>query len=127
MAKKVGRPTKYNPDVMLPKLEELAERGAFMESVPAELGISKQTMYDWANPESPKYQGQEFVDSLKEVEAGRDRWLADQLERHITGKSNGNSSALIFALKNTVGWRDRIETENKHEHKGDVNFTWGVE
>jgi hypothetical protein len=127
MARKVGRPTKYNPEVMLPKLKALAERGAFLEAIPAELGICKQTMHDWANPESPKYQGQEFVDAIKDVEAGRDQWLADQLERHITGKSEGNSSALIFALKNTIGWRDRIETENKHEHKGDVSFTWGTE
>jgi hypothetical protein len=127
MARKVGRPTKYNPDVMLPKLKALAERGAFLEAVPAELGITKETLHQWVNPESEYYQGKEFSDSIKEVEAGRDKWLADQLERHITGKSEGNSSALIFALKNTIGWRDRIETENKHEHKGDVSFTWGTE
>lgn len=125
MGKKVGRPTKYNPEVMLPILADLAKEGAFMEQVPHALGISKQTLYDWLNPEDGAYAGKAFVDAIKEVEASRDEWLAKRLRDQIDGKSDGNASALIFALKNTIGWRDRIETDNKHEHKTDVTFTWG--
>ena len=125
MARKVGRPTKYNPEVMLPILAELAKTGCFTEAIPHELGIHKQTMYDWINPEHGSFAGKEFVDAIKAIEAARDARLMRNLLEHIETEAPGNSSALIFALKNTTGWRDRIETENKHEVKGDVAFTWG--
>lgn len=125
MARKVGRPTKYDPVKMLPILQQLAEYGCFTEAIPAELGISKNTLYEWLNPDAPNYAGIEFGDAVKAVEAARDRRLMRNLLEHIETEAPGNSSALIFALKNTIGWRDRIETENKHEVKGDVAFTWG--
>lgn len=125
MARKVGRPTKYDPVKMLPILQQLAVEGCFTEAIPAKLGIAKLTLQSWCNPEASNYAGDDFLAAIKDVEAGRDRWLAERLRDQIDGKSEGNASALIFALKNTIGWRDRIETENKHEVKGDVAFTWG--
>ena len=127
MARKVGRPSKYDPDKMLPLMAELAKEGVFIEQAAHRLGIHKDTLYQWADPESPVYQGQEFADAIKAIEKGRDERLTRNLWQHIEQGSDGNTSALIFALKNTIGWRDRIETENKHEHKGDVSFTWGTE
>jgi hypothetical protein len=127
VAKKVGRPTKYNPDVMLPKLKELAERGALLEEVPCELGIAKSTMNEWANPGSDFYQ-EEFSVALKEVVDARDRRIAKLLEDIASGANqDGNASAAIFLAKNTIGYRDRIETENKTEIKTDVTFSWGGE
>jgi len=128
MARKVGRPTKYNPEVMLPKLKALAERGALMEDVPVELGISTKTVYNWADPEHESFAGDEFLQALNDVIDARNRKIANLLHDIATGANqDGNASAAIFLAKNTIGYRDRIETENKHEHKGDVSFTWGTE
>jgi len=128
MARKVGRPTKYNPDVMLPKLKALAERGALAEDIPVELGVAKGTVQNWANPDHDSYAGEEFLAALSEVYTARDKKIANLLHDIATGANqDGNASAAIFLAKNTIGYRDRIETENKHEHKGDVSFTWGTE
>ena len=117
---KTGRPTKYDPDTMLPILQELAERGAFLEEVPHELGITKTTLYRWLDPDGDFYAGEEFCDSIKAIEAGRDRWLMKHLRSQVEGTSEGNASTLIFALKNTVGWRDRSEVETTNTNRNIV-------
>lgn len=113
---------------MLPKLKELAERGALLEEVPCELGVHRDTIHQWASPDSPHYQGQEFSDALKDVVTARDKKIAKLLEDIASGANqDGNASAAIFLAKNTIGYRDRIETENKTEIKTDVTFSWGGE
>lgn len=117
----MARPTKYNPETMLPILEQAAKEGWFLEELPPLLGINQDTMFDWMNEKSPRYNA-EFSESIKMVEAGRNAHLTQEIRRHYTGKQKegSNTAALIFALKNCVGWRDRQEIEQKVEHTGDV-------
>lgn len=111
---KVGRPTKYDAETMLPILEELAAgRGAFMEQIAKKLGISKVALYEWLNPEEGNYQGIEFVNAVKDVQDARDAWLLDRAQDFVDGEQaeKANASVLIFTLKNVLNWRDRTEIE----------------
>lgn len=113
-----GRPTKYNAKVMLPIMKKAAEDGLFIEELAKELGVSKDTIYDWSDPDSERY-NKEFSDALTEVKDGRDRWLITQVRNRIVDRPEKDASAnlLIFTLKNVLGWRDRQEIETNNTNR----------
>ena len=51
---KIGRPTKYNDD-MLPKLIEYGKKGYTLTMMAVELGINKDTLYEWIKKDGPHY------------------------------------------------------------------------
>lgn len=107
---RIGRPTKYNPEVMLPLLHELADGdGCYREVLAYHLGIAESTLYDWLNPKSDRYAGDEFSEAVNAVVQAKYKWLMGQLDDQITGASEGAPSPLIFTLKNTVHWKDKYE------------------
>lgn len=118
---KTGRPTKYNPDVMLPILDQAAREGWFIEQVANALGVHKSTIYDWCNPDSDRYEP-EFSDAIKDVERGRDDWLISRARGFIDGTQpeDANSSVLIFTLKNVLNWRDKSEVEQTNTNRNIV-------
>jgi len=107
-----GRPSKYNPEVMLPILEKATEEGWYLEMLPHALGITKETMHDWRNAQSPRY-NEEFSDAIKKVQAARDARLMRltmQIQHGTNPEGHFPSASMhIFALKNTVGWRDKSD------------------
>jgi len=61
--KPFGRPTKYKPE-FCDKVIELMAEGASKTEVIAELDISWDTLIDWTNPESERYE-KDFSESIK--------------------------------------------------------------
>ena len=49
MAKKIGRPTLYKPDEMIPRVLEWVKQGIVDEEIATGLGINAATLYAWKN------------------------------------------------------------------------------
>ncbi len=135
MAKKVGRPTLYNSE-MLPKIEEYARQGLTNKQIAKNLGIGLATFYEWQN----KYI--EFADALKTGKEIADREVENALYQRATGYSHEEDTimqykgqpvivptikhyppdptSMIFWLKNRqpAKWRDKQEVE----HSGSLTF-----
>ena len=100
-AKKLGRPTKYRPE-MCDTLVALMGEGASITEVSAALDISRETVYDWAknNPV--------FSDALQRGLRNSEAWW----ER--TGRTNLEAGSFRTGLwyanmKNRFGWRDKAD------------------
>lgn len=111
---KVGRPTLYKPEYCQMLIEHMARGGSF-EGFAGTIRVSSEVLYDWIERHS------EFLQAKKEgFAASRVFWeqtMADQ----ATGKINGSSTALIFALKNRFpkDYRDRTE-QKVQAYVGDI-------
>lgn len=105
-AAKMGRPTKYSPD-MLPKILSLMGDGASKVQVAAELGISRETLYAWCNPESEQY-NQNFSDTIKNGETLSQAWWEKQGALGMWAGKQFNATAFIFMMKNKFeDYRDK--------------------
>jgi len=111
----VGRPSKYDP-AFCDKVIELMRGGVSFAAVAGALGVSRQTIYEWAEAH-PEFS---YTKSVGKA--------ASQLfwERRLIDLSmgiQGNASAVIFALKNraSLDWRDM--TEVKHDGGIVINVT----
>ena len=100
-----GRPTKYDPS-MCNEIEEQLSQGLSLTAASIELGIHRDTAYEWAK-EYP-----EFSDAIKMGRAkGQREWEFRLRDQALCG--SGNSTAMIFAMKNLYqdDWRDKTESE----------------
>lgn len=92
----------YNKDGSLKsefeKIVQVANPLRFISQFAREIGVSKDTLYEWAKIHP------EFSDSLKEVKLLQEEHL-------VTCGLKGlfNPSAFIFSSKNMIGWRDKQE------------------
>ena len=84
MAKKksktnAGRPTKYNPKYHLPWVRGLARRGLTVDEIAEEMGVHRDTIYEWAKVH------EEFSDALNEGRSLADSFVEDSLFRRAIG------------------------------------------
>lgn len=117
-----GRPTKWNPETMLPILERCAEEGMFRYEIARELGVAHKTMLEWEErgEHDPEYA--EFRKAIKHCDDCAVAILEAYARKTATGQTEAvNPSILIFTLKNKNGWRDRQEVEQTV--KGDASIT----
>lgn len=97
-AKKLGRPTKYSPK-LLPVILVLMSNGASKTEVAAELGISRETLYEWCK-EYP-----EFSDTIKKGLQLSQAWWEKQGRTNLDNRSF-NYAGWYMNMKNRFGWRD---------------------
>jgi len=97
----MGRPTKYKPE-MCQQLIDAMEEGLSKEAASAAIGISKDTLYRWAESKP------EFSDAIKQGEQlSRLFWERIGL-KGLKGEIPGfNATTWIFNMKNRHGWRDK--------------------
>lgn len=100
-----GRPSKYAPE-LCDQLVEMAKEGASLLECALELGVCKQTLFNWAE------QHPEFLDAIKRAKAYRQVWW-ERVHRKCAMLGDGNSSAIQFGLKNIApdDYRDKVEQE----------------
>lgn len=104
----IGRPIKYNPSEMCPRIIELMKEGAALCEVAADIGINKNTISAWCQ----KYP--EFSRTIEEGKALSEAWW------YRTGRENMHSDSFIavlwfYNMKNRFGWRDKtdVTSDNK--------------
>lgn len=98
---KGGRPSKYSP-AYCNEIIELMGQGLSLTAAAAEIGIHRDTVYDWEK-EIP-----EFSDAIKLARGKRTL----KLERDLLSAPDGPTvTSRIFALKNAAPdeWRDKQE------------------
>lgn len=118
-----GAPTKYDPDIILPKMAEAIEKGMYLEQLPKHLGVnSRTTIYNWMD-EHP-----EFLNTVEQMVLACDNRVIELLDSHASKDRPGNTGVAIFIAKNVLNrglrattWRDRQEVEQTV--KGDASIT----
>lgn len=113
-----GRPTDYKEEYCELLIEHMA-KGFSFESFAGVVGVSKQTLYDWAERHS------EFLDA-KKVAFEENRYFWEKIGIELANGKNvdGNPTAWIFNMKNRFReeWRDKQEIEQN----SNVNLSGGV-
>lgn len=109
---KEGRPTKYNKD-FLPDVTGLCMLGKTDEEIAEYLGVCTATFYNWAR-DYP-----EFLEAIREGKEKADFKVANSLYDKALA---GDTTAMIFWLKNRQKktWRDKHDHD--HNHKGSVTL-----
>lgn len=111
--RKGGRPTKYDPSWMLEAVIEAGRYGATKEKMATACGISKETLYDWAEKHV------EFSDAIKEGELLSQVWWENAGQLAAIGTVEGfNSTAWIFSMKNRFPDRYRDVKVTELNNKG---------
>lgn len=106
-----GRPSLYKPE-FAEQAATLCKFGATDEEIADAFEVNVATIYRWRG----KYQ--EFCEALK---IGKDEADA-RVERSLYQKAiNGDTTAMIFWLKNRRSdvWRDKTEVTHNHVHEMD--------
>jgi hypothetical protein len=114
----VARPSDYNPE-FCEQVIELGKQGMSKAEIASELGVAKQTLYNWmdAHPE--------FMDAVKEATAFAQAWWEKAGRTAVFGGSPGfNSTAYIFTMKNMFGddWRDKVTQEHTGPDGSPIQF-----
>ena len=89
---KAGRPTKYK-QAYCDEIIELAKGGASLLECALEIGVCKQTFFNWGD-EQP-----EFLDAITRAKAYRQIWW-ERIHRKCSETGEGNASSIQFGLKN---------------------------
>lgn len=98
-----GRPTKYQLEFCQRAVEFMSE-GFSKEAFAGELGVCKQTIYNWMEEHS------EFLDAIRKGEEGCRLWWEKLGRAGAAGKVvNFNATAWVFNMKNRHGWSDKME------------------
>ena len=109
---KLGRPTKYRPE-MCERVLELGRIGKTREQIAADLKIGWKTLHRWEGLHPA------FRHALKEARARSLAYWQGIAQEIASGERKANALALIFSLKNQFPeyFRDRTEntTTVKHE------------
>lgn len=105
-ANNLGRPSKYNSD-MLPRILEVMKDGASLIEVCSILKISYDTLHEWKNPNS-NYFNQEFSDTIKEGLLFSAEWWEKKARLNLENPKF-NSALWYMNMKNRFGWKDKQE------------------
>ena len=105
MANKVGRPTKYKPE-MCDIVIELMKEGASQQEVLGELGISNATFYKW------KQENEEFSETIKRGIRLSQAWWEKEGRTSLRDREF-NYTGWYMNMKNRFKWADKQEVKNE--------------
>ena len=105
MANKVGRPTKYKPE-MCDIIIELMKEGASQQEVLGELGISNATFYKW------KQENEEFSETIKRGVRLSQAWWEKEGRTSLRDREF-NYTGWYMNMKNRFNWSDKKEPNNE--------------
>ena len=124
----VGRPTKYD-QTKNQAVIELMSQGASIVEVAGLLDIRRETIYDWINPESDRF-NPEFSNTIKKGLEASQIWWEKQARTNLENK-DFNFTGWYMNVKNRfrADWFEKQEID--HTTKGEsfnvINLGKGVE
>jgi hypothetical protein len=114
-AKKIGRPSKYDP-AMCETVLVLGEQGKSKAQIAKALEVTRETVDIWAR----KYP--DFSDAIKRAHDLALAWWEDAGQAGLTaGQGNFNATAFIFQMKN----RFRADYRDQQDHNHGVSDELG--
>ena len=119
----MARPTKYDPETMLPVIESMGHSGESIAALAVALKIHKDTLYRWIK-EKP-----EFSDAVKRFRLRSQLWWEDVGQRATFGGVKGfNATAFIFQMKNRFpdDYADRHEVGEIGDQARATSIAWRV-
>jgi transposase-like protein len=109
----IGRPTKYKKE-LCDEVVRISQTGASLLECALEMGVCKQTLFNWADEHS------EFLDALTRAKAARQVWW-ERVHRGNAVSGEGNAALVMFGLKNIAP--DDYKDKQQLEHEGAVSLT----
>ena len=109
-----GRPSEYKEEFNQIALD-LMKEGASIVEVCAEIGISRETLYDWINPESPRFKPV-FSDTIKSGIEYAQAWWEAQGRKATFNQTGFNATSYIFIMKNRFNkdYKDKHDIDSKN-------------
>lgn len=104
-----GRPTKYEPDYIIPIMDNLMKLGANIEEVCAELDIHKDTFYEWIKVHH------EFSDAVKIAKQYSEAWWLKNGRENLTNK-DFSPTLFYMNMKNRFNWADKQVIDNNNNN-----------
>jgi transposase-like protein len=101
MTKKMGRPTKYTPD-MPERVMECIGSGKSVAQFARDLNVTRSTIYEWASVHP------EFSDALSRAQEHSEAAWLDKVEGMMTSR-DVNVPLVKLYLANRFGWSDKQE------------------
>lgn len=107
----LGRPSSFKDEFCQIALDVLKKGGSIVQ-VCAELEISRETFYDWNNPESPRFKDI-FSDTIKLGLMLSQSWWEKQGQISTFNSEGFNATSYIFTMKNRFreDYSDTIKQE----------------
>jgi len=121
MANKVGRPTKYNKEILEKTIDysknykEYGDIIPIIEGLSIVIGLNKSTVYDWMNKHS------EFSDAIEDLLAEQARCL---MKGGLTGDYNPTIAKLLLHAR---GYSDKVDSTISGPNGKPIETTWKVE
>ena len=121
MKNKVGRPSKYNKDILgktwdyIRNYKKYGDVIPIIEGLSVFIGLNKSTVYDWQN----KYP--EFSDAIEELLAEQSRCL---VKGGLTGDYNPTIAKLLLHAR---GYSDKVDSTISGPNGKPIETTWKVE
>jgi helix-turn-helix resolvase-like protein len=108
VAKKIGRPSKYDP-AMCETVLELGEQGKSKAQIAKALGVTRPTLDSWSDKHP------DFLYALKAAKDLELAWWEDKGQAGLdAGQGNFNATAFIFQMKNR--FRSDYRDQQDHNH-----------
>ena len=104
---------KYKPE-MCEQVVTMMDEGASLVEVAAELGIHRDTLYEWIKKKG-KYYNPEFAQAVSVGIQKSEAWW-EKVGRTNLENKDFNYTGWYMNMKNRFKWRDKQE----HEHTGGV-------
>jgi transposase-like protein len=114
---RMGCPTKYRPEFVA-EVATLAKQGKTITGIAAHFGVVRETIYDWMDKHP------DFSDAIKLAKTTQLGVLEDVLLKQAKGVIEGNTAAIIWAMKNQhpEQYQDRRDLNVKVEQVVEINF-----
>ena len=117
MPRKMGRPTKYRPEMCEQIVEHMAS-GLSKFASAAKMGVNMDTLYEWARVHP------EFSVAIKQGEQESILFWESLGIKGAAGEQEGfNATAWIFNMKNRLHWVDKSEKAVTHSGGTDNKIT----
>lgn len=109
----MARPTKYDPSKNKDVIELMSE-GASIVEVAGLLDVTRETVYDWTNPNSDRY-NEEFSYTIKKGLAASQIWWEKQGRKNLNNK-DFNYTGWYMNMKNRFrdDWQEVSKNVNQN-------------
>lgn len=115
-----GQPTKYKEDYC-DGIILFMKDGRHVVEYAAEIGVSKDTIYEWAKVYP------EFKESMDIAMTACEAWYVGKSREGMLGNiDNWNPTTYIFKMKNCFKWRDKHDGEETRDNYI-INFGYNPE